>query len=136
MTIEFQEISESVLSSRVEDIFKDIGITSATEDDVIIVAKMELSIFPSELTVSASETRQKAQYSPNSYFASMKLDLSDLKSIVLEAVESAPKGSRVETYIKYKSAFYNLVQTKVRQTSEMLRGTLHAQQRNDGIEPF
>jgi hypothetical protein len=132
--ISTQDVGVSnAMTKRVTELFKEIGEGSVSTDDLILAIEMDISVMPLTLNVSYSEKRQKTQYNPNDYFASMQLDVSDLGKIVLGAVKAAPEGEKLNAYIKNKRILYQMIEDKISMNREFLKECVHAQQQEDGI---
>lgn len=123
----------NAMTKRVTELFKEIGESTVSTDDLILAIEMDISVIPLTLSISYSEKRQKTQYNPNDYFASMQLDVSDLGKIVLGAVKATPEGERLNAYIKYKRILYQMIEDKILMNREFLKECVHAQQQEDGI---
>lgn len=117
------------------------GIAEATcfqelsDEDIELAIRMEMAIMPTEITISAGETRQKQQYEPYTYHSTMRLDCSDLAKAVKHAYETAPEGHKLSTYVRAKKLMYRVIASKFDAHERYQRDLIHIQEEKDGIIP-
>ena len=85
------------------------AIEGVSDDTLLAYAKIEMAFFPNEMTISAGMTRQKQQFCPNVYHASIKIDLSSAKESILQAVANANKGEKLIVYKDLKTFFLKCI---------------------------
>lgn len=134
-SMDVQEIKNNKLFlERLKVTFSHTGITSELTDKQIMSAtEMDMAIMPMEITVSAGEKRQVTQYNPNDYFVSMKLDISGMYQAVITAVQTAPSGQKIATYIESKKLLYELLKDRIEMHEDFLRSILHKLEEKDGL---
>lgn len=121
---------------RLKATYSHTGITSdLTDKQVMLATQMDMAIMPMEISISAGEKRQITQYNPNDYFASIKLDISGMYNTVIIAVQTAPTGQKVSTYIESKKLLYELLKDRIEMHEDFLRNILHNLQEKDGLKP-
>ena len=128
-----EDVNNSMLKMRVKTILSDSGITEATEEDILLAAQMEMAGFPNEVSISAGETRQVKQYSPNNYHLSMKLDITDLKDVTLNSIQEASEGNVLSQYVKSKTMMYQSLSNKIERGESYLRDQISQMKSDDGL---
>ena len=102
------------------------------EDTILQFAVLELSSFPTEITISAGMTRQIQQYCPNTYHASVKVDIGRATDLIVDTVKNAAKGKRIDTYVKLKRYQYKSLLGKIEKHEDVLRRALISRASADG----
>ena len=135
LKIEFEESKNDDLLNLVGEVYdgNDTDILDElSEEDFLDYAVLELSTFPTELTISCGMTRQKQQFMPNTYHASIKIDIENSANHIVDAVRDAAPGIRVEKYIKLKKYMYKSLLSKIDKHEGMLRQALIKRAKEDG----
>jgi len=131
--IKAQDVNNSMLKDRVKAILSDSGIADASDEDILLAAQMEMAGFPDEITVSAGETRQVKQYSPNNYHLSMKIDITDLKDVTMDSIRAANSGNILTQYVKSKTMMYQALSSKIERGESYLRDQIAQMKSDDGL---
>lgn len=101
---------------------------------------LDSGIKTTQISISASETRQVKQYESNVYFASIQLDLGDLASNIASTIFTAVEGGFASTtesitnYIKAKEMASKIIKDRYINSERYLRTLIREQQKLDGIK--
>ena len=122
--------------SKVEEIARAIfGDKPIADSDLEFVFELVTEMAPSELTISAAETRQFKAYEPNQYYASMKIDLGNVHQRIFERVKRARPEDRAATFTECKRILYSLMKEQYSRNEDYLRSLISKQQIEDGLSP-
>lgn len=100
-----------------------------------IIAAFDFGFVPSQVTVSASETRQVRPYETNNYFMSVQFNTESLKSTMSEYVsEGATPEEQIARYAESKRLIFQMIADKYAATENFIREKLKAQQAEDGLK--
>ena len=130
-----QELGNEDLINLINQVYNDNTESiskSETEETILDFAQIELASFPTEVSISCGMTRQKVQYCPNVYHASMKLDVSKAIDFIINCVKTAPVGEKINTYVKLKRYHYKSLLSKINKHEDILRRALIERARADG----
>lgn len=105
-----------------------------TEEELENLFRLDCAIFPSQLTVSAGETRQVRQFEPNNYHVSMQFDLSEVKTVVKKQVMQAPLEKRAEVYDDLRHMVYGVIMKKYEKGERYLRTLISGAKAADGLD--
>ena len=129
---------DHIRGKRIEEIAKSLMNLSAddtiSDEDLKLIFDLNLEFQAKEMTISAGEKRQKFQFEPNDYHASMKIDLGNSWNVIFSRVKDAPPEERAEVYQNCKKLFYDLIQAQYQKHERYLRSLLQAQAKIDGCE--
>jgi len=108
--------------------------TDLTKDEIMQVCALDMSTFPTKLTVSAMGTRPtNVKFATNNYSASMDIDVSAMAEVVSGTLSSEEdKGKALEKYLAAKSAAFSLLKVKYEGTEGYLRDLLQSAMDKDG----
>jgi len=135
LNIDNEEVTNEDLITLIGEVYNDNStdlLKELDEETIEQFAVIELSSFPTEITISAGMTRQKQQYQPNVYHASIKVDVQKSTDFIIDSVKNAPKGKKIDTYIKLKRYQYKSLLSKVDKHEDVLRRALIARAKADG----
>lgn len=135
LNIDAAEVTNEDLITLIGEVYDDNStdlLKELDEETIEQFAIIELSSFPTEITVSAGMTRQKQQYQPNVYHASVKIDLQRATDLIIASVKNAPKGKKIDTYIKLKRYQYKSLLSKIDKHEDALRRALILRAKADG----
>tara|TARA_R110002074_G_scaffold402324_1_gene607133 strand:- start:188952 stop:189395 length:444 start_codon:yes stop_codon:yes gene_type:complete len=120
-----KELAASVYNKEVDDL---------TKEEIQQVVGLDMSTFPTKLTVGAMATRTtEAKFNTNNYSTSMEIDVSGMNTIVTKSLESVEdKGEMLEAYLSAKSAAFALIKIKYEGTEGYLRDLIQEACIKDG----
>ena len=135
LDISSDEVREEDFIKHIASIINDskVNIDNVPDDRVLTYAKLEMSTFPTEMTISCGMTRQRQQYSPNTYHATLKLDMTLTKKVILDAVANAPEGQRLAVYRDLKNFAYKSLFARYENHESVLRQRLEGRGKADGV---
>lgn len=126
--------SDQLTNTSFEQLAKDVlGKADITPEELETVFKLDELFEITELTVSASETRQTRPYESNNYFISMKYDLSGAHKLVKSRTATENSNSRYKKYMELRKTLMNLIERKYSTMEDKLRDMIKKQQNNDGL---
>ena len=118
-----------------EDIAKRVlGKTDVTKQELETILYLDLGIIPTEMSVSAAETRQVRQYESNNYHSSITYNLNPAKDYIISELAKVPEKDKVEAYFGLKKIMWQMVSDKYTVTENYLRSLIQKQQLEDGIK--
>lgn len=127
--------AEQLQGQRIEEVAKTVlEKDSLSDEELELVFKMAVEVIPTEIQMSASETRQVRQYEPNSYQASMKLDCSGMHQRIVDRVMEAKPENRVAVFTECKRIAYGIIAEQYKVNENYLRKLIQQQQLDDGIK--
>lgn len=106
-----------------------------TNEELASFYKLDSRITVSQITVSASETRQVKQYESNNYFASMQISFEDANLALKVTLEdqSMTDEQKVAQYLESKKLISRIISERYKVAEEYLRSLIHEQEKGDGI---
>lgn len=122
-----ENLARRVLGSKEKDVIPDSTLEA--------IAKFDTQFVPSQITVSASETRQVRPYETNNYFMSIQFNLDSLKEVVANHIaEGKTQEEQLARYLDCKKLVFQMIDDKYKMTEDFIRRQLKEQQTADGIK--
>jgi hypothetical protein len=113
---------------------KEVQELDTSEMATVII--MDVETWITEYTVSSGATRQtEVKYNSNNYHFSTKITCGGIADIVKNRLNACQDvNEMLNRYIKYKTAFNNLIQTKMLNAEQFLRELSFHAESKDGIQ--
>ncbi len=126
-----ESLSKKVMSKPLDK------LTSTEFSDLVA---MDLSILPTEMSISATATRPTSvKFATNSYFVAVKIDLVSIIGMISKVIDdsaSMPTPDRIKRVIELKSMLYKVINNKYESHEQYLRALVRSAEAADGIEPI
>jgi hypothetical protein len=112
-------------------VFK-IEESQVTKEQMLFIVQMDMKTFITEISVSASATRPtEIKYATNNYYASAKLDISGMSSLMFEHLDKCSEEELLDRYFEMKQAIYTLIEIKYESMESFLRNLLLSSEKKD-----
>lgn len=124
LIFKLKELCKQIIGKDLEDI-------SSEHLDYLLSIDINTSI--ESINIHCQETRQVAQYSPNSYSASQTISLKGSHQFILETVKAEQTSEdKITKYAELKSILYKYIQYKYSTTEDHLRSLILSAEEKDG----
>lgn len=132
--IEKETLVQMFERTPLNEIFSNKFGRDLTDEEKVILSTIDITAWPIELNISASEKRQVRQYESNDYYASIKIDLSGVQTALLTILKNASSVEEfAENYQNMKQMVYEYIREKYTANERFLRKLLQEAQLKDGI---
>lgn len=109
-----------------------------TQEELKLLLCMDMTSIPDKLTVSVSDTRQVAAYTPSTYGGEIEVSLEKIKKLILEqTLENTTDADKVlEEYLASKLMLRSFLRFKYDSIESELRDMCRAAQNKDKLPPI
>lgn len=104
-----------------------------SDDELRLAVALDMNTFLSEMTISASETRQVRQYESNNYFLSMQYNLEQVRQMFMLELNGDPM-EKIAKYLDMKKTTIKFLADKYSLTENLLRELIAKQKVEDGVK--